>query len=83
MIGPAFERVWANASLPCGVFSSGRTGCIPEVPASERAAHRLTAPQDLSRLNWDRHCADTGGGSGRTEVTAWFTNAGSGVTIGA
>ena len=51
LIGPALERVWANPSLPCGVLSSAQTGCIPEVPASERAAHRLTAPQDSSRLD--------------------------------
>ena len=51
-------------------FSSARTACTPEAPASERAAHPSATPQDSCRLDWGRHCAGTGGGSGRTAATS-------------
>src|SRR4029077_11324174 len=70
LIGPTFGRVYASPWLPCWGFSSARTGCTPEVPASERAAHPSAIPQDSCRLDWGLHCAGTGGGSGRTEATS-------------
>src|SRR5208337_3449568 len=65
LIGPALERVYASPWLPCWGFSSARTACTPEVPASERAAHPSATPQDSCRLDWALHCAGTGGDSGR------------------
>src|SRR5271157_5674487 len=70
LIGPALERVYARPWLPCWGFSSARTACTPEVPASERAAHPSATPQDSCRLDWALHCAGTGGDSGRTEATS-------------
>src|SRR5208283_724404 len=70
LIGPALERVYASPWLPCWGFSSARTACTPEVPASERAAHPSATPQDSCRLDWALHCAGTGGDSGRTEATS-------------
>src|SRR5208337_3948124 len=51
-------------------FSSARTACTPEAPASERAADPSATPQDSCRLDWGLHCAGTGGGSGRTEAAS-------------
>src|SRR5208283_49184 len=70
LIGPALERVYASPWLRCWGFSSARTACTPEVPASERAAHPSATPQDSCRLDWALHCAGTGGDSGRTEATS-------------
>src|SRR5271166_4834983 len=64
----ALERVYASPWLPCWSFSSARTACTPEVPASERAAHPSATPRDSCRPDWGLHCAGTGGGSGRTEA---------------
>src|SRR5208283_5888226 len=66
----ALERVYVSPWLPCWGFSSARTACTPEAPASERAAHPSATPQDSCRLDWGRHCAGTGGGSGRTAATS-------------
>ena len=66
----ALERVYASPWLPCWGFSSARTGCTLEVPASERAAHPSATPRDSCRLDWGRHCGGTGGGSGRTAATS-------------
>src|SRR5271157_1424189 len=70
LIGPALERVYASPWLRCWGFSSARTACTPEVPASERAAHPSATPQDSCRLDRGLHCAGTGGDSGRTEATS-------------
>src|SRR5271165_6307265 len=70
LIGPALERVYASPWLPCWGFSSARTACTPEVPASERAVHPSATPRDSCRPDWGLHCAGTGGGSGRTEATS-------------
>src|SRR5512135_2604609 len=45
----ALQRVYASPWLPCWGFCSARTGCTPEVPASERAAHPSATPQDSCR----------------------------------
>ena len=66
----ALQRVYASPWLPCWGFSSARTACTPEAPASERAAHPSATPQDSCRLDWGLHCAGTGGGSGRTAATS-------------
>ena len=66
----ALERVYVSPWLPCWGFSSARTACTPEAPASERAAHPSATPQDSCRLDWGLHCAGTGGGSGRTAATS-------------
>ena len=70
LIGPALERVFLSPWLPCWDFSSARTACTPEAPASERAADPSATPQDSCRLDWGRHCAGIGGGSGRTEAAS-------------
>ena len=49
--GPALERVYASPWLPCWGFSSARTACTPEVPASERAAHPSATPRGSCRLD--------------------------------
>ena len=64
----ALERVYASPWLPCWSFSSARTACTPEVPASERAAHPSATPRDSCRPDWGLHCGGTGGGLGRTEA---------------
>ncbi len=46
LIGPALERVYASPWSPCWGFSSARTACTPETPASERAADPSATPQD-------------------------------------
>ena len=66
----ALERVYVSPWLPCWGFSSAKTACTPEAPASERAAHPSATPRDSCRLDWGRHCAGTGGGSGRTAATS-------------
>src|SRR5208337_1205996 len=70
LIGPALERVFASSWLPCWDFSSARTACTPEAPASEHAAHPSATRQDSCRLDWGLHCAGTGGGSRRTEAAS-------------
>ena len=70
LIGPALERVFASPWLPCWDFSSARTACTPEAPASEHAAHPSATRQDSCRLDWGLHCAGTGGGSRRTEAAS-------------
>ena len=70
---PDRSRVGAglrDPRLTCWGFSSARTACTPEVPASERAAHPSATPRGFSRLDWGLHCASTGGGSGRTAATS-------------
>ena len=66
----ALQRVYASPWLPCWGFSSARTACTPEVPASERAAHPSATPRGSCRPDWGLHCAGTGGDSGRTEATS-------------
>ena len=59
LIGPALERVYASPWLPCWGFSSARTACTPEAPASERAAHpsstmttsEVTPPSSWAPMN--------------------------------
>ena len=57
LIGPAqVQRVYASPWLPCWDFSSARTACTPEAPASEHAAHPSATRQDSCRLDWGLHC---------------------------